>query len=135
VTLEKIPQSHRNLLTDEARAFAFLATIMKDGSPQVTPVWFNTDGKSILINSAQGRVKDENIRRRPEVALAIQDPDDPYRYLQVRGRVVEMTTEGAKEHIDRLAYKYTGDEQYKGLRPGDVRVTYRIEPGSVSVMG
>ncbi|HEX9616649.1 MAG TPA: PPOX class F420-dependent oxidoreductase [Anaerolineales bacterium] len=135
MSLDVIPQSHRPLLSDEVRAFAFLATTMEDGSPQVTPVWFNTDGEHILINSKQGRVKDENIRQRPNVALAIQDPDDPYRYLQIRGRVVEITTEGAREHIDHLAYKYTGDEQYKGFHPGDVRVTYVIESESVSVMG
>lgn len=133
--MDIIPQSHRSLLDDQVRAFAFLATTMQDGSPQVTPVWFNTDGEHILINSKQGRVKDENLRQRPRVALAIPDPRDSYRYIQIRGRVIEITTEGAKEHIDRLAYKYHGDEHYKGLRPGDVRVTYVIEPESVSVMG
>jgi PPOX class probable F420-dependent enzyme len=135
MSLDIIPPSHRSLLSDEVRAFAFLATTMEDGSPQVTPVWFNTDGEHILINSKQGRVKDENLRQRPRVALAIQDPDDPYRYLQIRGRVIDITTEGAKEHIDRLAYKYKGDEQYRGLLPGDVRVTYVIDPESASVMG
>jgi PPOX class probable F420-dependent enzyme len=135
MSLDVIPQSHRSLLDDKVRAFAFLATTMEDGSPQVTPVWFDTDGEHILINSKEGRVKDENIRQRPRVALAIQDPEDPYRYLQIRGRVVEIKTEGAREHIDRLAFKYTGNERYQGFRAGDVRVTYVIEPESASVMG
>jgi PPOX class probable F420-dependent enzyme len=99
---------------------------MKDGSPQITPIWFNTDGTHILINSASGRVKDRNIRRNPQVALVIADPKDPYRYLQIRGRVVEITTEGADAHIDALAGKYTGIPQYQGRRADEQRVTYKI---------
>lgn len=135
MSLELIPQEFIDLLKDEVRAYAYLATIMPDGSPQVTPVWFNTDGKYILVNSAQGRVKDRNMRRRPEVALAIQDPRDPFRYLQVRGQVVEITTQGAREHIDTLSFKYTGNPRYDSVRPGDVRVTYKIQPEKVSGMG
>lgn len=126
-----IPESHRDLLRDDVKAFAFLATIMKDGSPQVTPVWFNWDGKYILINSVVGRVKDRNIRERPRVALAIVDPNDPERYLAVRGRVVEITTQGAREHINFLSNKYNGNPVFNG-DPEQVRVIYRIEPEKVS---
>jgi PPOX class probable F420-dependent enzyme len=107
-----IPEKYLDLLNDETKAFACLATLMKNGSPQVTPIWFNTDGTYILINSARGRVKDRNMRRNPEVALAIIDPKDPYRYIQIRGKVVEITTDGAKAHIDALSKKYTGREKY-----------------------
>ena len=117
----------QDLLEDEKRAFAFLATTMEDGSPQVTPVWFNTDGEYILINSAEGRVKDRNMRQRPQVALAILDPVDPYRYLQIKGRVIEITKESADAHIDALAVKYTG-KPYQGRTPGMVRVIYKILP-------
>lgn len=130
-----IPDSHKDLLLDETRAFVFLATLMKDGSPQVTPIWFNTDGTHILVNSAQGRTKDKNMRARPQVALAIADPRNPYRYIQIRGRVVEITEEGASDHIDALAGKYTGTPKYQWHRPDVVRVTYKILPEHVSVMG
>ena len=126
--MKNIPSQFHDLLADETRAFAFLATLMKDGSPQITPIWFTTDGTHILINSASGRVKDRNIRRNPQVALVIADPKDPYRYLQIRGRVVEITTEGADAHIDALAGKYTGIHQYQGRRAGEQRVTYKILP-------
>ena len=135
MSLELIPEQFVDLLKDEVRAYAFLATTMRDGSPQVTPVWFNTDGEYILVNSAQGRVKDRNMRSRPQVALVLQDPGDPYRYLQIQGRVVEVTTEGAREHIDALSAKYTGNTKYESVRPGDVRVTYKIQPENVSSMG
>ncbi len=135
MSLDLIPDSHRDLLEDEAQAFAFLATIMDDGTPQVTKVWFNTDGEYIFINSYVGRVKYHNMRARPHVALVIEDPNDDYRNMQVRGCVVEITEEGAREHIDTLAGKYTGTPKFKGMQHGKVRVTYRIEPESVSVMG
>ncbi len=97
--MKTIPEKYHDLLEDETRAFLFPATIMKDGSPQVTPVWFNHDDEHILINSASGRVKDRNMRARPQAAFVIQDPADPYRYLQIRGRVVETAEEGGLEHI------------------------------------
>jgi PPOX class probable F420-dependent enzyme len=124
--MKAISEKYHDLLKDEARAFLFLATTMKDGSPQVTPIWFNHDDQHILINSAKGRVKDRNMRARPQVAFVIQDPDDPYRYLQIRGRVVEITEEGGLEHINTLALKYTG-KPWK-VNPGEVRVTYKILP-------
>ena len=123
-----------NKFTDlfEKRAFAHLATLMPDGSPQVTPVWFDKDDDFILVNSAIGRQKDRNVRRDPRVALSIQDPDDPYRYLQIRGVVEVITTEGADDLIDHLAKKYTGADRYPWRRPGEVRVTYKIKPTSFS---
>jgi PPOX class probable F420-dependent enzyme len=122
------------LLSDDKRAFAFLATVMEDGRPQVTPVWFDTDGDRIRVNTARGRVKDRNMTARPGVALAIVDPDDPYRYLQVRGTVVASTEEGARQHIDRLSGKYTGRVPYPGP-PDETRVTYVIRVDAVSTMG
>src|SRR5829696_225377 len=101
-----IPDKYMDLF--EKPAFAHLATLMADGSPQVTPVWVDYDGKHVRINSAKGRVKDRNIRRDPRIALSIQDPANPYRYLEVRGRVVDITEEGANHHIDRLSQKYLG---------------------------
>ena len=115
-----------DLLTDEIKAFAFLGTVMPDGSPQVTPVWFNTDGEHILINSAKGRVKDENMRARPEVAMTIIDMKDAYRYLQVRGRVVAITETGAREHISTLSQKYFG--RPFDIPEGEIRVIYKIKP-------
>jgi PPOX class probable F420-dependent enzyme len=129
--MDKVPASHTDLLKDGKRAFAYLATIMPDGTPQVTPLWFNTDGKYILINTAVGRTKDRNMRKRPNVALVIQDPDSPYRYLQIRGKVAESTMEGANEHIDHLAWKYKGIKKYDGYRPGMQRITYKILPEHV----
>ncbi len=121
-----IPESHKGLLRDDVKAFAFLSTLMKDGSPQVTPVWFSWDGEYLLVNSAKGRVKDRNMRRNAYVALAIVDPRDMGCYLQIRGIVVEITTEGAWEHANQLAMKYTG-QPWDG-DPGQVRVIYRIKP-------
>ncbi|MEK6716096.1 MAG: PPOX class F420-dependent oxidoreductase [candidate division NC10 bacterium] len=128
-----IPQEFRDLLTK--KAFAHLATIMPDGSPQVTPVWIDFDGGHVRINSAKGRIKDKNMRRNGRVALAIQDPDNPYRYLAVRGRVEEITEAGADARIDSLTKKYLGQDRYPHRQPGEVRVIYRIRPERVSSMG
>jgi PPOX class probable F420-dependent enzyme len=130
-----IPDTHLDLFSNEKRAFAFLGTIMEDGSPQVTPVWFNTDGDDLLINSAQGRVKDRNMRERPKVALAIVDPGNPYRYISLRGKVVEISTAGGWEHIDALAKKYTGAEHFTPNAPDEVRVIYRIRLEKVHASG
>lgn len=120
----KIPPEYTDLL--EKRAYAYLATLMPDGSPQITPVWVDFDGEYLRVNSAVGRQKDRNIRRDSRVALVIQDPDSPYRYLQIRGRVVMITEEEANEHIDSLARKYTG-ANYADRQPGQVRVIYKID--------
>lgn len=127
--MKAFPESHQDLITDEARAYAYLATTMADGSPQVTPLWFNTDSDHILINSAAGRIKDRNMRARPRIALLIADPGDPYRYLQVRGRVAQVTSEGALDHINTLSLKYERKPWIP--RPGEVRVTYKIVPERV----
>lgn len=127
--MKTIPQKYHDLLEDETRAFLFLATIMPDGSPQVTPIWFNHDDEHILINSARGRVKDRNMRARPQAAMVIQDPANPYRYLQIRGKVVKITEEGGLEHINTLALKYTG-KPWKA-NPGETRVTYKILPNKI----
>ena len=128
-----IPEQYLDLLAK--KAVANLATLMPDGSPQVTPVWVDFDGVHIRINSARGRLKDKNMRRNPLVALALSDPENPFRYLEVRGRVVEITEEGASEHIDALAKKYIDVDEYPGREPGEVRVMYKIEPLRFSFMG
>ena len=92
---QMIPESHKDLL--EKPAFGNLGTLMKDGSPQVTPIWVDYDGKFVRFNSAKGRVKDKNVRRDPRVSISLQDPANPYRYLEVRGRVVEITEKGADD--------------------------------------
>lgn len=128
-----IPERYLDLF--EKRAFADLATIMPDGSPQVSPVWIDFDGTHLLVNTAKGRVKDRNMRRDGRVALAILDPDNPYRRLQIRGRVVEISEEGADALIDKLAFKYLGHEKYPFRQPGEVRVNYKIETLHVSAAG
>jgi PPOX class probable F420-dependent enzyme len=128
-----IPENFLDLLTTK-KAFANLATVMKDGSPQVTPVWLDyTDGK-IRVNTARGRVKARTLRPGASVALAITDPDNPYRYLQIRGRVLNVTEEGADAHIDSLAKKYLGQDKYPFRQPGEVRVKCEIEPTSAQGM-
>ena len=109
------------------KAFASLATLMPDGTPQVTPVWCDYDGKNVIINSAKGRQKDRNLRREPHVSLAIIDPENPYRYVELRGHVSEITEQGAADHIDRMARKYLGVDKYPYAQPGEVRVLYKIE--------
>lgn len=131
--LERIAESHRDLLRDETRAFAFLATVMADGSPQVTPVWFDVEGELIRVNTARGRVKDYNMTARRHVALSIIDPNDMYHYLQLRGVVESISEDGARQHIDHLAHKYVGTPTYQNYR-GETRVIYRIRPTAVSTM-
>jgi PPOX class probable F420-dependent enzyme len=128
-----IPESFQDLL-QRKKAFASLATVMPDGGPQVTPVWFDYEGGCIRVNSARGRVKDRNMRRAGRVALAIQDPENPYRYLGLRGRVEEISEQGADSHIDALAKKYLGQDRYPYRQPGEVRVIYKIRPERVWTM-
>jgi hypothetical protein len=122
-----IPENRAELLTRENKAFAHLALTLKDGTPHVTPIWFDWDGTHIIINTARGRVKDKVLKRWPVVALAISNPADPYHYLRVRGRVVDETEEGAYGVICDLQQKYRGNRDFP-RRPGQVRVTYRILP-------
>ncbi len=128
-----IPEKYVDLF--EKQAFGNLATLMNNGSPQVTPVWVDYDGKYVRFNSAKGRVKDRNIRRDPRVSISLQDPANPYRYLEVRGRVVEITENGADDHINKLSQKYLGKPVYPFRQSGEVRVLYKIEPQKVSSMG
>lgn len=128
-----IPESHRDIL--DKKAIAHLATLMPDGRPQVTPVWCDYDATCVRVNSAKGRRKDRNMRRDPRVSLSLCDPDNPYRYLEVRGTVVEITEKGADEHIDRLAYKYLGVDTYPHRAAEEVRVIYRIAPQRFTLMG
>jgi PPOX class probable F420-dependent enzyme len=128
-----IPEKYLDLT--KKKAFAQLATLMPDGSPHVSPVWFDYDGEHILIDSAKGRVKDKNIRRDPRVGIDILDPDNPYRHLSIRGRVVEITEKGADELIDKLSKKYTGEDKYSHRGPGEVRVLYKIEAVHTHAMG
>jgi len=119
----------------DKKAFAHLATVGADGVPQSTPVWCDFDGTHIRINTARGRVKDRNLQRNPRVAVSVLDPDNPYRYVQVRGRVTEMTEQGADAHIDGLAKKYLGQDRYPYRQPGEVRVTVKILPEKIQGMG
>lgn len=128
-----IPEKYVDLM--QKKAFLQLATLMPDGSPQVSPVWFEYDGTHILINSAKGRVKDNNMRRDARVGMDIIDPDNPYRHISIRGRVGEITERGADEHIDKLTKKYTGQDKYPYRGPGEVRVIYKIKPERTYVMG
>jgi PPOX class probable F420-dependent enzyme len=128
-----IPEKFLDLFNK--RAFANLGTLMPDGSPQVTPVWCDYDGKHVIFNTAEGRQKDRNLKRDPHVAMSIMDPDNPYRFLEVRGKVEQRTKEGADTHIDKMAKKYLGVEKYPNRRPGEVRVIYKIRPERAHTMG
>jgi PPOX class probable F420-dependent enzyme len=132
--MAEIPAAFHDLLTSK-KAFAHLATIMKDGSPQVTPVWFDFTKGRIRVNTAMGRVKARNMAEGARVALSIIDPDNAYRYLQVRGQVARVTEAGADGHIDSLAKKYLGKDKYPWRNPAETRVIFEIEPLAVHGMG
>lgn len=124
-----IPDEYRDLF--ETRSFAFVSTLLPDGSPHVTPTWVDFDGEHVLVNTVLGNRKDRNVARDPRVALAVADPERPYRYLAVRGEVVERREEGAREHLDSLAERYTGSASYPGPG-GESRVVLVIRPDDVS---
>jgi len=134
LSMKDIPANFTDLLSDQTKAFASVATVMKDGSPQVTPVWFDTAGKLIRINTASGRVKARTIQEGRKIALSIMDPANPYRYMQIRGSVKKVTTDGADAHIDKLAHKYMGTD-YPFRQAGESRILIEIEPESVQTMG
>jgi PPOX class probable F420-dependent enzyme len=119
------PEKYRDLF--DKKAFGAFTTLMPDGSPQTTPVWVDHRDGEVWVNSAVGRQKDRNVRRDPRVAIAIADPDNPYRYVEVRGRVREITQDGADAHIDAMAKKYLGQDKYPYRQPGEQRVIYKIE--------
>jgi PPOX class probable F420-dependent enzyme len=127
-----IPEKYLDLF--QKKAFAHLVTLMPDGSPQVTPVWCDFDGQYVLINTAAGRQKDKNLMRDGRAALSMIDPDNAYRYLEVRGRVAERTTNGADEHIDKMAKKYMGKDKYPFRKAGEQRVIFKIKPEHISGM-
>ena len=128
-----IPESFRDIL--DKKTLAQLATTGKDGSPQVSPVWIDREGDTLIVNSAKGRVKDRNMRANARVALSATDPDNPYRALMIQGKVVKITEEGADAHIDKMAQKYLGKDKYPFRSPSEVRVKYFIEPLKVATMG
>ena len=115
--------------------FANIATLMPDGSPQVSPVWIDTDGRNIIFNTAEGRQKPRNLRRDGRVALTVLDQSNPYRYAEIRGRVVDLTPEGGDAHIDAMAKKYLGQDTYPFRQPGEQRVTFRLRPERVQHHG
>ncbi len=114
--------------------FAHLATLMPDGSPQVTPVWVDLEGGRILVNTAEGRAKPRNVRRDPRVAISIARQDNPYASAFIRGRVVEIRHEGADELMDKLAKKYLDQDRYPWRQPGEQRLIMVIEPDHVNSM-
>jgi len=130
-----IPEKYLDLFGNDKKAYASLATVMPDGSPQVTLVWFEHDHGKILVNSAKGRVKTRNMSVGSKVALLVVDPENPYRTVQVRGTVTHSTEEGGDAHADKLTKKYLGLDSYPYRQPGEVRVIFTIEPTSVAVMG
>jgi PPOX class probable F420-dependent enzyme len=121
-----------DILSEKARALiarpvlATLATVARDGAPQVTPLWIEADGDDLLVNTARGRAKARNIDRDPRVGITVVDPDNPYGVVAVRGTVIGVTTDGADDHIDRLAKKYLGVDTYPNRRPDEIRITVRI---------
>ncbi len=127
-----LPEGVKKLFLDPN--FAHLATLMPDGSPQVSPVWVDVEGDRILVNTAEGRAKPRNVRRDPRVAISIHRQDNPYSSAFIRGRVVEITHEGAEDHIHKMAKKYLGQDRYPYLQPGEQRVIMIIEPEQVSSM-
>lgn len=128
-----IPENYADLF--QKKAFGSLTTLMPDGSPQTQPVWVDfVDGK-VLVNTAVGRQKDKNLRRDPRVAIAVIDPDNPYRYMEIRGRVVKHTQEGADKHIDKMAKKYLGQDKYPYAQAGEQRILFEIEPLKIHTMG
>jgi PPOX class probable F420-dependent enzyme len=130
--MAEIPAEARHLLG--GKNFAHVATVMEDGSPQVSPVWVDSEDGLVVFNTAEGRLKPKNLRRDPRVAISITNPENPYESLLIRGRAVELTHEGADEHIDALAKRYMGVEEYPLRQPGEVRVIVKVEPERVQHM-
>ncbi len=133
----EIPEKYLDLL--QRPIVAALSTLMPDLQPQTTPVWFSFDGKQIWINTARNRQKDENMTERPRVSVLVIDPDNPYRYIEVRGTVVEQTEEGGVDHINQLSAAYTNQPDYYASNPlqreRETRVIYKIDPTRVIVRG
>jgi PPOX class probable F420-dependent enzyme len=111
--------------------FAFVASLMNDGSPQITPVWIDYDGQFLLINTAEGRTKQKNFARDPRIAVSVVDQNNPYNMLSIRGKVVEQTANGADEHIDKLAKRYLGVDKYPFRSPDEKRIILKIKPEKI----
>lgn len=126
---QAIPEQAARLFS--GKNFAYIATLMNDGSPQLSPVWIDIEGDTILVNTAEGRVKQKNVSRDPRVALSVFDSANPYSMVTVRGRVVGQERNGADTHIDRMAKKYLGMDKYPGRAPGEKRILLRIKPEKV----
>jgi PPOX class probable F420-dependent enzyme len=122
----RLPRQAKSII--EKKTFAHLATLMPDGSPQVTPVWVDYEGDDVVVNTAEGRAKPRNMRNDPRVALSATDPDNPYEAVIIRGRVVEMTRDGADEHIDAMAKKYLDRDRYPFRQSGEQRLKVHIRP-------
>lgn len=129
--MANVPDTYVDLL--QGVHFAHFVTLGRDGAPQVSPVWVDYDGTHVLINSAEDRAKVRNLERDARVALSVHDQQNPYRYVQVRGEVVERAHDGAEEHIDALAKRYMGVDSYPLRQEGDVRVILKIRPDRVQV--
>jgi PPOX class probable F420-dependent enzyme len=129
-----IPKTHEDLLKPEKKAFAHLALVTSKGEPHVTPMWFDFDGEHVIFNTARGRVKDKIMRKHPKIAFSVQDPANPYRYVQVRGQIVSDTEDGGYDSICDLAMKYQGQRNYP-KREGEVRVVYKVRPEHATTMG
>ena len=127
------PQNYMDLF--QKKAFGSFTTLMPDGSPQTTPVWVDYQNGEVWVNSALGRQKDRNVRRDPRVAITVIDPENPYRYVEVRGKVKEITESGADQHIDKMAKKYLGKDSYPGRKPGERRMIVKVLPERVQGMG
>lgn len=125
----EIPEPARSLFKN--KNFAFLSTLMKDGSPQVSPVWVDIDSDEILVNTAEGRIKQKNVSRDPRVGISVADSSNPYTMVTVQGRVIEQVTEGADKHVDLMAKKYLGADKYPFAMPGEKRIVLRIKPEKV----
>lgn len=121
-------------LLKEGKNFATVATLMPDGSPHATTVWIDTDGRHVVFNTSEGRIKAENLHRDPRVAISVTNSENPYQQLMVRGHVVEMTQEGADAHVDQLAKKYLGKDKYPFREPGEQRVIVKVAPDHVGIM-
>ena len=135
-----ISLSKNDIITDEiaklfqGKNFAFVATLMKDGSPQITPTWIDLENNMILVNTAEDRVKHRNIVRDPRVAVSIIDSTNPYNMVTVQGKVIEQTTKGADDHINKLAKKYLGVDKYPSRSPTEKRIIFKIKPDKVFLM-
>ncbi len=115
----------------EDKNLAFVSTLMKDGSPQITPTWIDLVDGIIIVNTAEGRVKHRNVSRDPRVAISIVDRNNPFNMVTIKGQVVEQTTTGADVHIDKMAKKYLGVDKYSFAMPGEKRILLKIAPQKI----